>query len=112
MLNELTAGTIVPATSCRVVLTLQPPLLSAAFALQEPSKPPLQALCLAGHAGLTPARCRVPGDRDKQQKSPDGSRALEKGCGTPAALMLALLFDIPSPPHDAMRLQSVIKSQG
>ena len=51
-------------------------------------------------ASLQPAAAFLEAGTSKK-KSPDGSRASEKGCGTPAALMLALLFDMPAAPHDA-----------
>ena len=59
-------GIIVPATPCRAIPTLQAPLLSAAFALQEPSKPPLPALRTAR---LRRARCRGTGRSKPDDRS-------------------------------------------
>ena len=61
-----TRGIIVPATPCRAIPTLQAPLLSAAFALQQPSKPPLPALRTAR---LRRARCRGTGPSSAKRRA-------------------------------------------
>ena len=86
-----------PSTSCRVFLTSQPPLHSAAVALQEPSKPPLPALCLAGQAGLTPARCRVPGGTKRREQTQERRKMSARPRGAGLALLVRREAELQQP---------------
>ena len=92
-----TRGIIVPATPCRAIPTLQAPLLSAAFALQEPSKPPLPALSLAGHAGLAPARCRVPGGSKRREQTQEWRKMTVRPRRAGLALLVRRDADLQQP---------------